>query len=65
VLYAGRVEFAHRPAPGRFRVVVREHELLPVDPPAVALTDTPQLGSRLVYASILVLDYPLSLFPPT
>lgn len=65
VLYAGRVEFAHRPAPGRFRVVVREHELLPVDPPAVALTDTPQLGSRLVYASILVLDYPLSLFPTT
>lgn len=63
VLYAGRVEFAHRPAPRRFRVVIREFELLPIDPPDVALIDTPHLGSRLIFASILVLDYPLSLFP--
>jgi hypothetical protein len=59
VLFSAQIRFAKRPTPGAFRVVVREFEILPVDPPLVTLDDGPQLGSRLVYASILDLDYPL------
>lgn len=53
VLYAATIRFAAAPAPGQFRVVVREHEVIQVDPPAAALTDQPVYGTRLVYASIL------------
>lgn len=60
VLYAATIRFATRPAPGTFRLVVREFEVLPIDPPPTALSDKPEFGTRLVYASILSFDYPLN-----
>jgi hypothetical protein len=60
VLYSGTIRFAHRPAPGSFRVVVREFEVIEADPPPTALSDTPEYGARLVYVSILPFDYPLA-----
>jgi hypothetical protein len=59
VLFACEIRFARRPAPHAFRVVVREFEILPVDPPPVAPDDGSHFGGRLVYAAILELDYPL------
>ena len=59
VLYAATVTFGSRPAPGEFRLVVREFEVIRIDTPPTALTDTPEHGIRLVYASILPFDYPL------
>jgi hypothetical protein len=59
VLFAATVRFASRPPPGRFRLVVREFEVLQVDPPPTAISDKPEFGARLVYASILPFDYPL------
>lgn len=59
VLFSGTVRFARRPPPGQFRLVVREFEILPIDPPLVPVSDEPEFGSRLVYASILPFDYPL------
>lgn len=59
VLYSATIRFAARPAPGTFRLVVREFEVLRIDPPPTALSDKPEFGTRLVYASILPFDYPL------
>jgi hypothetical protein len=59
VLFSGTVRFARRPPPGQFRLVVREFEILPIDPPPLPVSDKPEFGSRLVYASILPFDYPL------
>jgi hypothetical protein len=59
VLFSATVRFARRPPPGRFRLVIREFEVLQIDPPVAAISDKPEFGSRLVYASILPFDYPL------
>ena len=54
------MNFARRPPPGQFRLVVREFEVLQIDPPAGGdHSDKPEFGARLVYASILPFDYPL------
>jgi hypothetical protein len=57
VLWAGTIKFAAVPDPGAFRVVVREFEVIPVDPPATAPAAGPVYGQRLIYASILPFDY--------
>jgi hypothetical protein len=53
VLYAATIRFASAPGPGRFRVVVNEHEVLRVDGPAAMPGGKPAYGTRLVYASVL------------
>lgn len=58
VLWSGTVVFAKTPQPGQFRLVVREYERLPIDPPAAGGFDGPPTGRRLVYAAILAYDYP-------
>ena len=58
VLFSATIRFAAWPQPGSFRLVLREFEILQIDPPLAATTDTPEYGSRLVYASILPFDYP-------
>ncbi len=57
VLWSGTVLFAKTPPPGQFRVVFREYEHLPIDPPASG-GDGPLIGQRLVYAAIVPYDYP-------
>jgi hypothetical protein len=59
VLFAATVSFAHRPPPGQFRLVIREFEVLQIDSPLPGISREPDYGSRLVYASILLFDYPL------
>jgi hypothetical protein len=56
ILLAATITFAQLPAPGEYRVVVREHEILEIDPPDTALGDGPKLGGRLVYAAVLPID---------
>jgi hypothetical protein len=58
VLWAGAIAFAKAPSPGQFRVVVREYEIIEVDPIVPGLSDQPSVGHRLVYASILPFDFP-------
>jgi hypothetical protein len=53
VLWMGTVTFATAPAPGAFRIVIREYEVLPVDGNAAA----PVFAKRLVYAAFLNYDY--------
>jgi hypothetical protein len=57
VLWSGSIQFAKTPPVGRFRVVVREFETLPVDAASQKITDPPGTGQRLVYASIIGYDY--------
>ena len=59
VLFAATVNFARRPPPGQFRLVIREFEVLQIDSPLAGISDKPDYGARLVYASILPFDYPL------
>jgi hypothetical protein len=72
MLWSGTIQFTKTPSPGQFRVVIREFEQLPVDPPPglrpLAVRpgrpprplpiDNVSVGSRLVYAAILPYDYP-------
>jgi hypothetical protein len=72
VLWSGTIQFAKAPAAGQFRVVIREFEQLPVDPPPglhvradgpIRVTrplpiERVWVGSRLVYAAIFPYDYP-------
>lgn len=60
VLYAATVNFARRPPPGQFRLVIQEFELLQIDSPLAGISGGPDYGARLVYASILPFDYPLN-----
>jgi hypothetical protein len=57
VLWSGSIQFAKTPPAGRFRVVVREFETLPVDAASQKITDPPGTGKRLVYAAIIAYDY--------
>lgn len=50
VLWSGTIAFAAEPAPGQFRVVVRESEVIESVPPGIS-------GNRLVYAAILPFDF--------
>jgi hypothetical protein len=59
VLFSATVNFARRPPPEQFRLVIQEFEVLQIDSPLAGITDKPEFGSRLVYASILPFDYPL------
>ena len=53
VLWSGKVQFPDTPAPGQYRIVIREFEVLPDHTPgAIASSD-----ARLVYASIVPYDY--------
>ena len=61
ILHAATIRFAARPQPGAFRIVIREFELIEIDAPPELLSDKPEYGSRLVYASILPFDYPFTL----
>jgi hypothetical protein len=56
VLWMGSVTFATAPAPGHFRVVIREYEVLPVGGDAAAQA----FAKRLVYAAFLNYDYGVS-----
>jgi hypothetical protein len=59
VLWSGSITFGQPPEAGRFRVVVREFEVLPRDPsPAEAATGAPVFGQRIVYAAIIPYDFP-------
>lgn len=53
-LWSGSIRFAHAPAAGLFRVVIREFEMLEVDEPAERLL----LRQRLVYAATFAYDHP-------
>jgi hypothetical protein len=59
ILWAATITFAKMPPVDQFRVVVREFEILPVDP---TVTNTvavmTQFGHRLVYAAIIPYDFP-------
>ncbi len=58
VLWQGTIRFAKAPAPGQFRIVVREYELHPIDPfEGQIVIDGPNWGERLVYASIIGWDF--------
>jgi hypothetical protein len=57
VLWSGTIDFATAPQPGAFRVVIREFEVIEIDPPVAAASDQPVYGGRLVYASILPFDF--------
>ena len=57
VLWSGTISFAARPVPGVFRVVIRESEVIEIDPPAGAPSAGPVYGERLIYASILPFDF--------
>ena len=64
VLLAATITFAKPPGPGEYRLVVREFEVLEVDPPDTALNDTPEIGERLVFAAIIPIDRPLEEVAP-
>lgn len=57
VLWSGTISFAAKPGPGAFRVVVRESEVIEIDPPAGAPSAGPVYGERLIYASTLPFDF--------
>jgi hypothetical protein len=53
-LWQGAIVFSKRPANGEFRVIIREFEILPVDPPPnTDVIAAISHGERLVYASII------------
>ena len=54
-LWSGTIEFQKAPPRGQFRVVVREFEIIAIDPPPVIAIIN---GSRLVYAAIVGYDFP-------
>jgi hypothetical protein len=59
VLWAGTLTFAKTPPKDTYRVVVREYEVLPVDPVLVrVLGQFHQFAERLVYAAIIPYDFP-------
>jgi hypothetical protein len=59
MLWAGTIAFARMPPPDEYRVVVREYELLPIDPTLIRrLPRVTQYGRRLVYAAIIPFDFP-------
>ena len=59
MLWAGRIAFARMPPPDQYRVVVREYEMLPIDPTLIRrLPTVTQYGRRLVYATIIPFDFP-------
>lgn len=60
VLWAGTVVFTAMPPVDQYRVVVREYEVLPVDPSLRLrrIEELGQLGERLVYAAIIPYDFP-------
>ncbi len=59
VLWAGTVTFKQMPPLDQFRVVIREYEMLPVDPTAVTtIALVNQFDRRLVYAAIIPYDFP-------
>jgi hypothetical protein len=57
VLWSGTIKFADGQDRSAFRVVVREFEVIEIDPPASAAPNGPAYGQRLIYASILPFDY--------
>ncbi|PWT85161.1 MAG: hypothetical protein C5B56_14465 [Proteobacteria bacterium] len=57
VLWSGSIRFAKAPAPGSYRVVIREFENIAVDAASQVITDPPAVGQRLVYASIVPYDF--------
>jgi hypothetical protein len=57
VLWEGSIVFSSVPPPGRYRVVVREFEIYPIDPPPSDIIDAPTYAERLVYASIIPWDF--------
>jgi hypothetical protein len=71
VLWMGSVTFTTAPAPGAFRIVIREYEVLPADGlavtghssaglPATAILNERRFAKRLVYAAFLNYDYGVS-----
>ena len=60
VLWAGAVTFTKMPPPDQYRVVIREYEILPIDPTVRfrRLDQMGQFGERLVYAAIIPYDFP-------
>jgi hypothetical protein len=61
ILWSGTVGFTTPPPPGRFRIVVTEHEVWPIDPTPVEITlEVQSLGSRIVYAAVIPYNFPSS-----
>jgi hypothetical protein len=59
VLWSGTITFTKAPAADRFRIVVTEYEVLPVDPtPEEIFVQFQSLGSRIVYAAVIPYDFP-------
>jgi hypothetical protein len=59
ILWSGTIHFTKYPPPGRFRVVIREYELLPRDPtPIESASGEVVYGQRIVYAAIIPYDFP-------
>jgi hypothetical protein len=59
VLWAGTVRFKQKPPPDQFRVVIREYEVLQVDPTVLnTIAIVNQFEKRLVYAAIIPYDFP-------
>ncbi|MGA7409600.1 MAG: hypothetical protein WBW33_03885 [Bryobacteraceae bacterium] len=57
VLWSGSIQFAKSPAPGSYRLVIREFENIAVDAASQVITDPPAVGRRLVYAAIIPYDF--------
>ena len=57
VLWSGSIQFKKTPPVGRYRIVIKEFETLPVDAPSRIITDPPVVGQRLVYAAVIPYDY--------
>jgi hypothetical protein len=58
VLWQGTIGFKTAPLPGRFRIVIREYELHPIDPfEGSIILEGPNWAERLVYASIITWDF--------
>jgi hypothetical protein len=59
VLWAGTVKFKQTSPPDQFRVVIREYEVLPVDPTLLnTIVVVNQFEKRLMYAAIIPYDFP-------
>jgi hypothetical protein len=57
VLWSGSVVFANEPPAGRYRIVVREFEVLEADPFPGSISDAPNYAERLIYAATISYDF--------
>ena len=59
ILWSGSVAFKTMPTAGRFRIVVTESEVWPIDPTPIEIgIGFQSLGSRIVYAAVIPYNFP-------